>query len=461
MKLKKILSILLASSMIFSLAACGKNTAQSSGNTGDKSKETASNNKVIELKFWHSMGGVNGKAVKTMTDNFNNTHKNIHVTAQYQGKYDDTLTKFKTAMQGKAGPDICQVYDIGTRFMIDSGWVVPMQNFIDNDKEFDASQLEPNLLGYYSVNNKLYSMPFNSSTPILYYNKTAFKEVGLDPNKPPKTFKEIEEYSKKLVKKDGDKVSQYGFAMCVYGWFFEQLLAKQGAFYGNNENGRKDKVTQVEWDNNGTALNILKEWKKLIDSGSAGNFGRKTDDTKNAFTAGRTAMILESTACLGGFIKGVGDRFEIGTAYLPNLTETDKGGVVIGGGSLWAIDNGSDEKQKATWEFIKFISSPEQQVYWNSQSGYFPITKKAYDIPEMNEHLKQYPQFKTAIDQLHDTPVNPCTQGALLGVFSEARQTIEMNIEKMIQGNQTSEEAVQNAANKINDAIKNYNENNK
>lgn len=455
MKLKKILSIVLASSMVFSLIGCGSSKSSSANND---SKE-----KVVELKFWHSMGGVNGEAVKTMTENFNKTHKNIHVTALYQGKYDDALTKLKTAMQGKgdSGPDICQVYDIGTKFMIDSGWVVPMQEFLDKDKEFDAKQLEPNLLSYYTVDNKLYSMPFNSSTPILYYNKTAFKEVGLDPEKPPKNFKEVEEYSKKLVKKDGDSVSRYGFSMCIYGWFFEQFLAKQGALYGNNENGRKGEITQVEWDKNGTGVNVLKQWKQLMDTGSVGNFGRKTDDTKNAFVAGRSAMILESTACLGGFLNGVGDRFEIGTAYLPNLTEDKNAGVVIGGGALWAIDNASEERKNATWEFIKYISSPEQQVYWNSKSGYFPITKKAYDLPEMEEHLKKYPQFKTAIDQLHQTPVNTATQGALLGVFSEARQTIEMNIEKMIQGTQTPDESIKNASNKINDAIKNYNNTNK
>ena len=126
------------------------------------------------------MAGVNGQGIATLVENFNKSNKDIHVTAQFQGTYDDELTKLKTAMQGKAGPDVCQVYDIGSRYMIDGGWVVPVQKYIDSDK-YDKTKIEPNLLSYYTIDNKLWSMPFNSSTPILYYNKTAFKEAGLRP----------------------------------------------------------------------------------------------------------------------------------------------------------------------------------------------------------------------------------------------------------------------------------------
>ncbi|MCM0650815.1 ABC transporter substrate-binding protein [Clostridium swellfunianum] len=454
MNIKKITSILLAASMLVGAAGCSK------PNNG--SQQTSGSKKTVELTLWHAMGGVNGEAVKYIVDEFNKKQTDIHVTAQFQGTYDDAINKLKSSMTGKAGPDIAQIYDIGSRYMVDSGWVVPMQKFIDEDKKFSKDDIEPTLLGYYTVDNKLQSMPFNSSTPILYYNKTAFKAAGLDPNKPPKNFQEIAEYSQKLVKKDGSgKVSQYGFSMAIYGWFFEQLLAKQGAMYANNANGRTQKATAVEWDKSEAGMNILKEWKKLVDSGSVGNFGRKTDDTKNAFTAGRTAMILESTAALGGLVKGAGDRFEIGTAYLPALgTENPNGGVIIGGGSLYALNNGDETRQKAAWEFIKFAVSPEQQATWSKTTGYFPVNKKAYDLDVMKKHLETAPQFKTAIDQLHNTKVNEATRGGLIGVFPEARATIETEIENMLQNKQTPEQAIQNAAKKVNDAITNYNKTN-
>jgi len=194
-KLKRILSIALIGSVLLSATACSNDTKQAT-----TSNTKTNENKVIELTFWHAMGGKGGEAINKMVKDFNQSHPNIKVTAQYQGTYDDALNKLKTSEQSKAGPDIMQVYDIGTKFMIDSKWVTPVQKFIDEDK-FDTSKLEPNLLKYYTVDNKLYSMPFNSSTPILYYNKNAFKEAGIDPNKPPKNFNQIEEYGKKLLKK--------------------------------------------------------------------------------------------------------------------------------------------------------------------------------------------------------------------------------------------------------------------
>lgn len=450
---KRLLPLLLALTLVSgTFAGCGKSA------DSDASKSTSGSGKVVELTFWHAMGGAGGDTINKLVDNFNSNHKDIHVTAQFQGTYDDAINKLKSSMQGNAGPDVVQIYDIGTRFMIDSGYAAPIQTFIDAEK-FDTSSLEPNLLAYYSVDKKLYSMPFNSSTPILYYNKNAFKEAGLDPAKPPKNFSEIEEYAKKLTKKSGDKVSQYGFSMAIYGWFFEQLMGKQGLPYANNGNGRQGKATAVDFDKNGGGIKIMNEWQKLYESGNFGNFGRKPADTQNAFIAGRAAMIFESTAALKSMMNGISGRFEIGTAYLPSLSDSDKGGVSIGGGSLWAIDNKNDAKKKASWEFIKFMVSPEQQVIWNQGTGYFPVTKKAYDLPDMKAYLQKYPQFQTAIDQLHAT--TPDYTGALLGVFTEARAQVETNIEKMLQKKQTPEQAISESAKAINSAIDNYNKTNK
>ncbi|WP_411681125.1 ABC transporter substrate-binding protein [Clostridium thailandense] len=446
---KRLISLITASLMVTGiLAGCGNN-----------SKSEDSSGKPVEITFWHSMGGKNGQAIAKMVSDFNSSHKDIKVNAQYQGKYDEAINKLKSAKKGNAGPDVMQVYDIGTRFMIDSNWVVPMQKFIDAEK-YDTSQLEPNILGYYTVNNKLYSMPFNTSTPILYYNKNAFKEAGLDPNSPPKTFADVEKYSTALTKKDGSgNITQYGYSMAIYGWFFEQFIVKQGLNYANNGNGRESAPTAVEFDKNGSALKLLTEWKKLVDSGNVGNFGRNEDDTENAFIAGKTAMYIESTADLKAVLSGVGGRFEVGTAFLPSFEGTQDGGVSIGGASLWALDNKDEAKQKATWEFIKFMVSPDEQAYWNTQTGYFPVTQKAYDVQVMKDNLQKAPQFQTAIDQLHSSPKT--ARGALMSVFPEARQTVEKNIEEMLQNKQKPDEAVTNAAKSINEAIEKYNSSNK
>ncbi|MGL4665122.1 MAG: extracellular solute-binding protein, partial [Clostridium butyricum] len=175
MKFKKLLSVALCTAIgIGVLAGCGQSSQSTAG------KPAESSDAKTTITFWHSMGGVNGEALTHLVDKFNSENdKGIHVDAQYQGEYDDSINKLKSAQLGNMGADVVQIYDIGTRFMIDSGWIVPMQELIDKDK-YDISKIEPNIAAYYTVDNKLYSMPFNSSTPILYYNKDMFNKAGID-----------------------------------------------------------------------------------------------------------------------------------------------------------------------------------------------------------------------------------------------------------------------------------------
>ena len=137
-----------------------------------------------------------------MATDFNLSQQKCYVEPTYQGSYDDSLNKLKAGLQSKDVPALVQVFDIGSRLMIDLKVATPVQDFIDKEK-YDISDLEPNVLAYYSVDDKLWSMPFNTSNPILYYNKDMFKAAGLDPEKPPRTWAEVEDAAKKLTKKDG------------------------------------------------------------------------------------------------------------------------------------------------------------------------------------------------------------------------------------------------------------------
>ncbi|MEY8352135.1 ABC transporter substrate-binding protein [Lachnospiraceae bacterium 54-53] len=402
------------------------------------------------ITFWHSMGGVNGEAIDTLVDKFNKENTSgIKVEAQYQGSYDDAINKLKSAQIGNMGADLVQIYDIGTRFMIDSGWVVPMQELIDAD-QWDLSQIEPNIAAYYTVGGTLYSMPFNSSTPILYYNKDVFDKAGI--TEIPDSLPGIAKIGDDLLNKGGaGEVISLG----IYGWFFEQFACKQQAQYADNGNGREAAATAVDFDKNGAGVNTLTAWKELSDKGYAPNVGRGGDAGIADFSAGKAAMTLGSTASLKQILNDVNGKFEVGTAYFPKVNDDDKGGVSIGGGSLWALNNEDPAKQQAVWEFIKFLVSPESQAYWNSQTGYFPVTVAAHEEPVFKDNIAQYPQFKTAIDQLHDS--TPQSAGALLSVFPEARQIVETEIENMINNNGTPEDAVTKMAESINKSIADYN----
>lgn len=450
--------------MMGTLAGCGGNkTTETENKTEGKTEETqqtegteefsmadASEVDGTEISFWHSMGGVNGQAIDTLVKKFNDENEyGITVKAQYQGEYDDSLNKLKSAQIGNMGADLVQVYEIGSRFMIESGWITPMQQMIDADS-YDLSQIEPNLAAYYTIDNQLYSMPFNSSTPIMYYNKEMFEKAGI--TEIPDSLEGIEAVGEKLLNEGG---AGQVISLGIYGWFFEQFIGKQGLEYANNGNGRTEPATAVAFDENGAAENILTAWKSLYDKGYAPNVGKGGDAGLADFSAGKSAITLGSTASLKQILQDVNGKFEVGTAYFPKVKSTDEGGVSIGGASLWALNNNDPKKTRATWEFVKFLISPESQAYWNAQTGYFPVTTAAQEEPVFKENVEKYPQFQTAIDQLHDS--SPEYVGALLSVFPEARATVESEIENLLNGNADVEKTVKNMADAINKSIEEYN----
>lgn len=442
--------------MMLLVSACG-GSGDGSSATGaaapaDSKKEAAGTAPaaVQKVVWWHSFGGDLAKALEKVVTDFNASRTDIQVEAVYQGSYDESLTKMKASMDSKTGPSMIQVFEIGSRYMIDSKAVTPVQTFIDQDK-YDLSQLEENITGYYTFDGKLYSMPFNTSNPILYYNKDLFKAAGLDPSAPPATFEQVKEYALKLNK---DGVAGASFA--IYGWFMEQLFANQGAELLNNGNGRAGLATASQL-NSDAGVKTLTWWKDLVDSKAAINLGRKTDDTKKAFAAGQVAMVLDSTASLRGIVNAVGGKFEVGTGFLPKPSDAKEGGVIVGGASNWILNNKSEAEQKAAWEFIKFLSAPEQQANFHVNTGYFPITKKAYDLQAVKDNMVKYPQFKTAVDQLHGTKLNKATQGAVMGVFPEARQITENAIEEALAGKKSPKDALDAAAKEISTKIEQYN----
>ena len=414
----------------------------------------------VSIAFWHAMSGHNGEVIEELVKRFNESQDKIEVVSTFQGSYDDSINKLKAGLQSKDVPAIVQVYDIGTRLMIDLGVMTPMQSFIDKEN-FEVSDIEPGVANYYSVDGALWSMPFNTSNPVLYYNKTMFKEAGLDPEKAPRTWDEVTEFSRALVKKDdAGTVTQYGCSFAIYGWFVEQFLAVQGSYFVNNENGRADLATEATF-NSPEGVDLLTWWKALNDEGICVNLGRATSDTKKAFDSGVVAMTLDSTAGLRDRIAAAEGKFEVGVGFLPRSEEADygKSGTIIGGASLWITNLRPQEEQDAAWEFVKFMSSAESQAYWHIQTGYYPINSKGYNEPDDVAWREKYPQFQVAIDQLHMAPINNYTAGGLIGVFPEARQTVETAIEECFTGAVSPKEALDKGAASVTQAITDYNDN--
>lgn len=443
------------------LSACSSSSKGGSSGSVPGADALAKASGVVNLTFWHSMQGTNQKAVTALVNAFNAKYQGkIHVTDSYQGSYDDAIAKYKTAVSSHTTPSIMQVYDVGTRFMVDAKQTLPIADLAAKDG-YSLSDLQPNIVNYYSVGGKLQSMPFNSSMPLLYLNVEAFKKAGLDPANPPKTLADLADDAKKLTVKDASgATTQYGFGAADYGWFVEQLAAESGSLYCDNGNGRSAAATKLNITS-GAALAYTDWWADLVKGGYALNTGRPTADAQTAFKGAKVAMNLESTGVLGGYVDAgakAASKFTVATAPFPKVSATDTGGPIIGGASLWIDRVGhSDAEVRAAWEFAKFAASAPQQAAWHQATGYFPVSAAALQDPSDVAYRQAHPQFQTAIDELQATQPTPATAGCLLGVMPQARADLEQAMLNVATGGASADSALSDASAKISKLIGDYN----
>jgi sn-glycerol 3-phosphate transport system substrate-binding protein len=425
--------------------------------------QPAGSTKII---FWHGFTGFNASILQQIVNKYNTGQQKYYVQTVANANYDDTIAKFRTALAGGDLPNVVQIYDIGTQAMIDTKKIIPVSDFITKDNQQAlVDDIEPAVASYYTVNKVLYSMPLNSSTPVMYYNKAAFKEVGLDPDKPPTTFSAVMDAAKKLVKKDGDKITRGGLDFSLYGWILEQEHAEQGALLAEPDNGRSGTRANKLVFNGDAGQAYLNFLKSILDNGVGRSWGRHSGTTANTtiasnFATGQSAMTFESIATLRSFInsaKSSGKGVDVGVAPLPK-PDSAPGGVIIGGASIWITTQGDANTQAGAWDFVKFTAQPEQQSFFASNTGYYPTRKASYNLQEMKDALTQYPQFQVAIDQLHNTKASPATAGAVFGSFSGSRQNVEAAMDNFMTGTASSAKAaLDDAADKENDRLTEYN----
>lgn len=423
----------------------------------------------VEVRFWHSMTGVNSNALQKIVDGFNASQNDWKVVPIYQGGYPDSLKKLVASFGTGAMPSMVQLDDIELQFMVDSNATVPPQDFIDRDNiaagvsqgyapPVDLRDFEPRALQYYTLDGKLRAMPFNLSGLVLYYDKQAFADAGLDPEKPPATLDELRADSEKLLKRDSvGNITRNGIALSIDPWKFEQMLAKQGALYANNENGRAGRATKVEFDSSeGQA--ILAWWQDMVKSGLATNVGLQGLQAFLSIITGKSAMAIESTASMRTVLSALGPASaRFGAAPMPSLATTKEGGIVLGGAAVWIMKERPDIEQRGAWEFLKYATLPQVQAQWHVDTGYFPVRVSSWDMEPAATLHRDFPQFTTARDQVLRSPQNAATAGAVIGPFTQVRETIQTAFEQVLVGGKTPREALDKAANDADRAIARYN----
>jgi sn-glycerol 3-phosphate transport system substrate-binding protein len=415
------------------------------------------------------MTGVNGEALQKMADGFNGSQDRYKVMPIYQGGYPDSLKKLVASFGTGAMPAMIQLDDIELRFMVDSAATVPPQDFIDLDAAaagtsegyappIDLADFEPRALDYYTLDGKLRAMPFNLSGLVLYYDKDAFKDAGLDPDKPPATLEELRADSEKLLKRDSSgNITRNGIALSIDAWKFEQMLAKQGALYANNGNGRQGLATEVVFDSpEGQA--ILAWWQDMVRSGLATNVGRQGLQAFLSIITGKSAMAIESTASIRTILSALGPASaRFGAAPMPSLASAGEGGIVLGGAAVWIMKERPDIEQRGAWEFLKYATLPQVQAQWHVDTGYFPVRVSSWDMEPAASLHRDFPQFTAARDQVLRSPQNAATAGAVIGPFTQVRESIETAFEQILVGGKTPKQALDRAAEDANRAIERYN----
>jgi len=425
-----------------------------------KKEEVAEVEKVeitepVTIQFWHAMGGARIELIQGIVDDFMKENPNINVEVQYTGSYNDTLNKTKAASKAGNAPHVFHIYEIGTLQMANSGIVTPIYEIEDWDP-IDWDAFFSPVRNYYTIDGEHYSMPFNSSTPLLYYNKTFFEEAGLDPEDPPETFSEVVEYAKVL--KEKLPRLQAPVTWNLHSWYFEEFHCLMDAPFVNNDNGRKGEFPTMAVYNGEAGQQILDWWTGMERDGLFLDVGPGWANHRAAFGSGEVAMVMSSTSDvnqLTGLLKENG--WEMGTGYIPR-PEGAKGGVTIGGGTLWISNGHPDDELLAALKLVKYISSDEPQVAWHKGTGYFPVRKTAMDQLEAEGWFEENPNFLTAFNQLLESPYTLNTAGSLMGVFPESRSLVETAIQKVYAGEMTVKEALDEAAEKTTESMLEWNE---
>ncbi len=395
---------------------------------------------ITEIQFWHSMAGPKGKILDGIVNEFNAVPENqgvFHVHLQYVGSYPEGMNKLRTALLGKKGPAVAQIYDIGTRTMVDSGAVVPLEDFFADDPSLSKETFLPQIRGYYEVDGKLYSLPFATSNPIVYYNAESFRKAGIAGV--PKTFAEIEKVALQL----SDKKKQLtGITWPLVGWFFEQFVARQGQDLLDHHNGRQGRGVRVNYTSP-AGIEAVSFWNRMVKAGSFAHVGRGWEPAAHNFLAGRSAMLITSTSEVFDIAKQA--PFEVKTAPIPTKDLAVAGGTVIGGNALWILKKEDKNEEKAAYAFVRYMASLAVQEKWHTSTGYFPIRQDVVEKLEKEGFYAKNPSAWTAIEQLRASAPISATQGALMAVFPEAREHIESAVEKVLAGAMSVEGALTEA----------------
>ncbi|MFZ6688075.1 sn-glycerol-3-phosphate ABC transporter substrate-binding protein UgpB [Undibacterium sp. SXout11W] len=413
---------------------------------------------VTEISWWHSMTGALGDRVNNLADEFNKSQSEYKVTPVYKGEYDESLSAAIAAFRAGNAPDILQVFEVGTATMMYAkGAIKPVSEVMKiAGEKFEPSVYIPAVASYYTApNGQMLSLPFNSSTTVLFYNKELFAKAGLDPNKPPTTWQEMISDAARL-KVAGSK--------CPYttGWQtwiqLENFSAWHNVDFASKNNGFGGLDARLKF-NSPLHVRHIEDMANWAKQGYFVYAGRKSEaDAK--FYSGECAMLTSSSSVYSVIVKNA--KFKFGVGALPYYSDVPGApqNTIIGGASLWTMGGKKNEEYKGVAKFYKFLSQPEVQAKWHQETGYLPITTAAYELTKKSGFYEKNPGTGVAVQQMVVKTTDK-SRGIRLGSFPQIRTVIDEELESVWTGKKTAKEALDAAVTRGNDLLSRFEKANK
>jgi sn-glycerol 3-phosphate transport system substrate-binding protein len=419
---------------------------------------------TTEITFWHSMSGPLGEEVVKLTDAYNAGQDKVKVEL-VQGSYEETAENYYLTSQDDR-PDLVQLPEYQVQAMVDTESTVPVGKCLESSG-LDTSTFLPTALAAYETQGVQWSMPFNLSNPVLFYNKKVFEAAGLDPNKPPVSLDELRQYSEQIV---SSGAATFGLSLDTGfdsggGWYVEQWFCKAQEYYVDGDNGRTSRATKVLY-NNETGVDLLTFLQTMLNDGLAVNVGDNSQTgydnlLKLADEQAPAAMTIATSASLGPVLDVLaGGQFpqlapqDVGVGPMPG--PDGKPGALIGGASLWPVATGDDARIAATWDFITYLTGAEQQSQWAAATGYIPMRSDAAEVEPYKSTVANDPRFSVAYEQLAASPDALTSSGPVVGPLREIR-TILATAVAGIFGGADVKSTLDDAAGQANALIADYN----
>jgi sn-glycerol 3-phosphate transport system substrate-binding protein len=408
-----------------------------------------------EIQFWHAMGGNLGETVNEIAEGFNKSQSEYKVVPVYKGSYTETLTAAIAAFRAKQAPHIVQVFEVGTaNMMAAKGAIYPIYQLMADAKEpFDPKAYIGPVYGYYSTTDgKLLSMPFNSSTPVLYWNKELLAKAGLDPNKGPTTWPELGEMAKKAVAAG----AKCGFTPQWQTW---TLIENYGAWhnlpYATKENGFGGIDIELKFNDAPRVklIQMMADWTK----DKTFVYGGREGKSDTLFNGGECVFRIGSSGSAAGADKALGqDKVGMGMMpYSPDVVSKPQNSI-IGGATLWVLQGKPKDEYKGVAKFMTYLSSTPVQAKWHQETGYVPITTAAYEATEAAGFYKKFPGRDIAIKELTLNPPTENSKGLRIGNFVQIRDVVDEELEQVWSGKKDAKTALDDAVKRGNELLKKF-----